>query len=115
MCFPSGAGYLKIPDKVVPRFRSTPFLCRLRATKTLLRSADQVRPSHAEVVQRPRNALATLLQDVGGDHGGGKIVMPEQVLYGADVGAAWAQVRRKGVATVWALMGFVGLARRMLP
>jgi hypothetical protein len=78
-------------------------------------SADQVRPSHAEVVQGARNALATLLQDVGGDPDGGKLVMPEQVRYGADVGAAVEQVRRKGVATVWALMGFVGLARRLLP
>jgi hypothetical protein len=39
LCFPSGAGCLHIPYEVVPRFRSTPFLWRLHATKTLLRSA----------------------------------------------------------------------------
>jgi hypothetical protein len=67
-------------------------------------SAAQVRPSNTEIVQRTRNALATLLQDVGVDHGGGKIVMPEQLLYGTDVGAALEQVSRKGVVKVWALM-----------
>jgi hypothetical protein len=40
LCFPSAAGRLKIPEEVVQRFRSTPCLCRLRATKTLLRWAD---------------------------------------------------------------------------
>jgi hypothetical protein len=35
---------------------------------------------------------------VGVDHGGGKSVVPEQVLNGADVGAVLPQVRRKGVA-----------------
>ena len=61
-------------------------------------SADQVRTSHAEVVQGARNALPTLLQDVGVDHGGGKILMPEQLLKGADVGAALKQVSGEGVA-----------------
>jgi hypothetical protein len=37
MFFPRGAGCLKIPYRVAPRFRSTPFLCRRRATKTLIR------------------------------------------------------------------------------
>ena len=62
-------------------------------------SADQVKLSHAEVVQGAQNALATLLQDVGVKHGGGKIVMPEQVPKGAGVGAAWEQVRSGGLAT----------------
>jgi hypothetical protein len=35
--FPSGAGCLKIPDGLEPRFRATPLLCRLRATKTFIR------------------------------------------------------------------------------
>jgi hypothetical protein len=39
MCFPRGAGWLKIPYAVAPRFRSTVLLWRLRATTTLLRSA----------------------------------------------------------------------------
>jgi Putative transposase len=37
MGFPSGAGCLTIPYGLAPRFRSTPFLWRLRATKTLIR------------------------------------------------------------------------------
>jgi hypothetical protein len=40
MCFPRGAGCLNIPDGVTQRFRSPPCLCRLRATKTLIRSAS---------------------------------------------------------------------------
>ena len=39
MCFPSGAACLKIPYGVEPRFSSTKFLCRLRATKTFSRSS----------------------------------------------------------------------------
>jgi len=38
------------------------------------------------------------LQDMGVDHGRGKIVVPEQLLNGADVGAALEQGRGKGVA-----------------
>jgi Putative transposase len=37
ICFQSDSGDLKIPYKLARRFRSTAFLCRLRATKTLLR------------------------------------------------------------------------------
>jgi hypothetical protein len=43
MFFPRGAGCLKIPYGLEPRFRSTPLLCRLRATTTLLRYALQER------------------------------------------------------------------------
>jgi hypothetical protein len=32
-----GAGWIKIPYGLLPRFSSTAFLCRLRATKTLIR------------------------------------------------------------------------------
>jgi hypothetical protein len=48
---------------------------------------------------RPRDSehLATLLQDVGVDHGGGHIVMPEPLLNGADVGTALKQVRGEGM------------------
>jgi hypothetical protein len=42
--------------------------------------------------------LAALLQDVGVDHGRGQIVVPEQLLNGADVGAALEQVRGEGMA-----------------
>jgi hypothetical protein len=35
MCFPTGSGCLKMPYEREPRFRSTTFLWRLRATKTL--------------------------------------------------------------------------------
>jgi hypothetical protein len=45
-----------------------------------------------------RNALAALLQEVDVDHGRGQIIVPEQVLNGADVGAALAQVRSEGMA-----------------
>jgi hypothetical protein len=41
MFFPRGAGWLKIPYGVAPRFRSASFLRRLRATKTLIRSASR--------------------------------------------------------------------------
>jgi hypothetical protein len=39
-----------------------------------------------------------LLQDGGIDHGGGQIVVPEQLLNGTGVGAEWKQVGREGVA-----------------
>src|SRR5205823_11777476 len=48
-------------------------------------------------VQGTRNALATLLKDVGVDQGGGNIVVPEQLLNGADVGAALKQVSGEGM------------------
>jgi hypothetical protein len=35
---------------------------------------------------------------MGGDHGRGKIVMPKQLLHGADVGAALESVRGEGMA-----------------
>jgi hypothetical protein len=38
-----------------------------------------------------------LLKDVGVDHSGGNIVVPEQLLNGADVGAALQQVGGKGM------------------
>ena len=41
MCFPRGSGCLKIPYELEPRFNSTKFWCRLRATKTPLRWADE--------------------------------------------------------------------------
>jgi hypothetical protein len=40
--------------------------------------------------------LAPVLQDVGVDHGRGKIVVPEPWLNGADVGAALQQVGGEG-------------------
>jgi len=60
--------------------------------------ADQARKSNTEVVQGARNSLAALLQDVGIDLGRGKIVVPEQLLNGADVGAALEQVSGEGMA-----------------
>ena len=53
--------------------------------------------SNAEIVQGTRNALATLLKDVGVDHGGGNIVVPEQLLNGADIGSALKQVGGEGM------------------
>lgn len=51
---------------------------RPTAAHTPNRWADtKGRRSNAEIVQGTRNALATLLQDVGVDHGGGHIVVPE--------------------------------------
>jgi hypothetical protein len=51
---------------------------RPTAAQTPNRWADtKGRRSNAEIVQGTRNALATLLQDVGVDHGGGHIVVPE--------------------------------------
>ena len=44
------------------------------------------------------HALAALRQDVGVEHGRGTIVVPEPLLHGAEVGAAWAQVRGEGMA-----------------
>ena len=55
------------------------------------------RRSNAEIIQGTRNALATLLEDVGVDHGGGNIIVPEQLLNGADVGAALQQVSGEGM------------------
>jgi hypothetical protein len=45
-----------------------------------------------------QNALPTWLQDVGVDHGRGTIVVPEQLLNGADVSAALEQVSGKRMA-----------------
>ena len=56
--------------------------------------------------------MATLLKDVGVDHGGGNIVVPEQLLNGADIGSALKQVGGEGMPKVWALMCFVRPARR---
>jgi hypothetical protein len=47
-----------------------------------------------------RNALATLLQDVGVDHGGGHIVVPEQLLNGTEVGATLQQVGGEGMTVM---------------
>jgi len=51
-----------------------------------------------EIVERAGDALCPLLEDVGIDHGRLQIVVPEQLLDGADVGAALEQVSRKGMA-----------------
>jgi hypothetical protein len=51
-----------------------------------------------EVVQVARNALATLLQDVGVEHGRRKILMPEELLNSADIDAALKQVSGEGMA-----------------
>jgi hypothetical protein len=82
MCLPRGSGYLTILYGVEPRFRATAFLCRLRVTKTLFRSADHASTSHTEVVQGARHALATLLQE----------------LNGANIGTTLQQVGGKGRA-----------------
>jgi len=39
--------------------------------------------------------MSALLQDVGVDHGGGQIIMSQQGLNGADVGAALEKVGGK--------------------
>jgi hypothetical protein len=59
---------------------------------------EQARKSNPEIIQGARYALATLLQDMSVDHGGSHIVMPEQLLNGADVGAALQQVGGKRMA-----------------
>jgi hypothetical protein len=41
--------------------------------------------------------VATLQQDVGGDHGGGHVVVPQQVLNGVEVDAALTQVSAAGM------------------
>src|SRR5262245_43598508 len=56
------------------------------------------RPSHAQVVQRARHPLSALLEDVGIDHGGLEIVVPQQLLNGSYVGSALQQMGGKGVA-----------------
>jgi hypothetical protein len=48
-------------------------------------------------VQGAWNSLAALLQDMGTDHGRRPIVVPEQWLNGADVGAALEQVSGEGM------------------
>ena len=58
MCFPRGSGCLKIPYELEPRFRSTKFLCRLRATKTLLRWTD---PRVAGDVTRDADVMESCL------------------------------------------------------
>jgi len=68
------------------------------AHTTKVRLLRQEGSSHAENVQRTRNALASLLKDVGVDHSGGNIVVPEQLLNGADISAALQQMGREGVA-----------------
>jgi hypothetical protein len=45
----SGAGWIKIPYELPQRFRSTAFLCRLRATKTLIRWADEPEDSNEDL------------------------------------------------------------------
>jgi hypothetical protein len=47
---------------------------------------------------RTRHPLAALLKDVGLDHGRGQIVVSEELLNGADVGAALEQVGGEGMA-----------------
>jgi hypothetical protein len=42
--------------------------------------------------------LTTLLKDMGIDHGGGNVIVSEQLLNGADVGAALEQVSGEGMA-----------------
>jgi hypothetical protein len=98
MCLPRDSGCLTISYGLEPRFRVRAFLWRLRATKTLFRSADQARTSNTEVVQGTRNALATWLQDVGVNHGRSEIVVPEPLLNGANVSTALEQVRGEGMA-----------------
>ena len=61
------------------------------------RCAGKARKLNTEVVQGTENALAALLQDMGVNHRCGKIVVSEQLLNGADVGAALEQVCGKGM------------------
>ena len=56
------------------------------------------RRSHLEVIERAGYAMPVLLQDVGINHGGGQIIMSQQGLNRADVGAALEQVGGKGMA-----------------
>jgi hypothetical protein len=56
-----------------------------------LSRSDRAGKSNTEVVQGARNSLATLLQDVGVDHGRGKIVVPEQLLNGAVSVPRWSR------------------------
>ena len=77
------------------------------------------RQSYTEVIERAGYAMPALLQDVGVDHGRGKILVPKQLLNGADVGAALKQVRGKGVSTMPGIgivdtMPIPGLCRREL-
>ena len=50
------------------------------------------RRSHPEIIERAGYAMPALLKDVSVDHGGGQVVMSQQALNGADVGAALEQV-----------------------
>ena len=105
MCFSQGSDSLKMPHGAGLRLRSTHFLCRGRAIRTRLRSADRKgRGSHADIVQGTGKALATLLQVVGIGHGGSYIVVPEQVLNGADVGAALQQVGGEGMTKTFGIL-----------
>ena len=61
-------------------------------------AAGHARTSYTKVVQGARHALATLLQDVGVNHGRGTIVVPAQLLNGADVRTALEQVSGEGMA-----------------
>ena len=60
--------------------------------------------------------MAPLLKDVGVDHGGGNIVVPEQLLNGADISSALQQVGSEGMPKgVGAdLLGQTGAANRRL-
>jgi hypothetical protein len=60
--------------------------------------------------------LATLLQDVGVDHGGGHLVVPKQLLNGADISSALQQVGSEGMPKGVSadLLGQPGAANRRL-
>lgn len=68
--------------------------------------------SNAEIVQRTWNTLPSLLKDVGVDHSGGDIAMPEQLLNGANIGSALQQMGGERMAKGMGLMCLVRPARR---
>ena len=60
--------------------------------------------SHAEIIQGARNALAPLLEDVGVDHSGSNIAVPEQLLDSADVGSSLQQVGGERMAVLISIL-----------
>ena len=56
--------------------------------------------SHAQIVQETRDTLPPLLYDVGVDHRGGHIRVPEQVLNGPNIRPALQQMDGEGMALI---------------
>jgi hypothetical protein len=64
----------------------------------VLHDATQSPYSRRQIVQWTRHTLATLLQHMGIDHGGGHVRMAQQLLNGADVRTPLEKVRGETVA-----------------